>query len=125
MKKSLTYYFSKKIRFLFLSFTLLFLLIYVLIYNSFIFLIFFANLMYVFIAYMNKPTLIITDNELIQNAFQVKRIFISDLNKITVDESKIKFRTTEDVLIVKLKFLEDTDKSSLMKFVNNQSLINY
>lgn len=125
MKKSLTYYFSKKIRFLFLSFTLLFLLIYVLIYNSFIFLIFFANLMYVFIAYMNKPTLIITDNELIQNAFQAKRIFISDLNKITVDESKIKFRTTEDVLIVKLKFLEDTDKSSLMKFVNNQSLINY
>jgi hypothetical protein len=125
MNYLLTFYFSKKFRFLFLTLTSFFLLIYILINDSFIFLIFFTNLVYVFFAYVNKPTLVITDNELIQESFISKRMKIKELNSIKVDASRIKFSTATDELVVKLKFIEESDKTSLLEFVSEQSLTNY
>ena len=125
MNYLLAFNFSRKIRFLFLSFTLIFLLIFLLNTDDVVFLIFFVNLAYIYLAYFNKPLLIVTESELIQQSFLSKRIKIVDLKNVMINNSLIVFSTDEDTLVVKLKYIDSSDKVSLIEFVREQRLMTY
>jgi hypothetical protein len=115
-------YFSSKYRFTFLCITFSFLIFFILLNRSFIFLFFFVNMLYIFLKYVNRPTLTITDNELIQDGFYFKKLKINELVDIDTTESKVVFRTNHDQLMIKFNFVDSDTRKKLLNFIENQSL---
>lgn len=87
--------------------------------------VFFVNFLYIFIMYINKPTLIITDKELIQDGFYFKKIKINDLVTIVTNDSNVVFKSKNDKLKIKTNYIDSKTRNNLFDFINEQSLENY
>lgn len=72
--------------------------------------------------YVNKPALVITDQELIQNGFYFKKMKINDLVNIVATNSNIVFETASDELRLKMNYIDSEAKAKLMRFIDEQSL---
>lgn len=79
-------------------------------------------MLYIFLKYVNRPTLTITDNELIQDGFYFKKLKINELVDIDTTESKVVFRTNHDQLMIKHNFVDSDTRKKLLNFIENQSL---
>ena len=75
--------------------------------------------------YINKPTLIITDKELIQDGFYFKKIKINDLVTIVTNDSNVVFKSKNDKLKIKTNYIDSKTRNNLFDFINEQSLENY
>ena len=115
-----TFYIKYSIRFrmVFLLLTFSFLLAFLLSMQSLILLIFFFNMAYIYVMYLNSPALWIANGKIHQHSFNSTTLFIDNLEEIIDEDNTITLITPEQKMVLN-KFLFD-EKSSLelVEYVN-------
>jgi len=108
-----TFYIKYSIRFrmVFLLLTFSFLLAFLLSMQSLILLIFFFNMAYIYVMYLNSPALWIANSKIHQHSFNSTTLFVDNLEEIIDEDKKITLITSDQKMVVN-KFLFD-EKSSL------------
>lgn len=111
MKDSFSIKYSIRFRMVFLLFTLAFLLAFLMSLQSLILLMFFFNMAYIYVMYLNYPALSITNGKVHQHSFNSTTISLDKIEEI-IDEGKTITLIGQKQKMVVNKFLFD-EKSSL------------
>ena len=118
MKDTFSIKYSIRFRMVFLLLTFGFLVAYLLSIQSLILLMFFLNMAYIYVMYLNSPALSIADGKIHQHSFNSTTLFIDNLEEIIDEDNTITLITPDQKMVVN-KFLFD-EKSSLelVEYVN-------
>jgi hypothetical protein len=117
--KSLHLKYSKKFRLSFLLLTMIFLLLFFIYGQSLILLMFFVNMLYIYIRYIESPFLVFEQGQLIQSSFIFKTLDINAIEKVKFSNEEIVFETNNQQLTVKKHFLEEKSKKKLIEFASS------
>lgn len=112
MKDTVSFEYSIRFRIVFSLLTFGFLLAFLLSKQSLIMLMFFLNMTYIYVMYLNSPALSIADGKIHQHSFNSTTLFIENLEEIIDEDKTITLLTSDDKMIVN-KFL--LDKKSRLK----------
>ena len=112
MKDTVSFEYSIRFRIVFSLLIFGFLLAFLLSKQSLIMLMFFLNMTYIYVMYLNSPALSIADGKIHQHSFNSTTLFIENLEEIIDEDKTITLLTSDDKMIVN-KFL--LDKKSRLK----------
>lgn len=118
MRENFTIHYSSTYKKTFLLFTFTFLILYFVANQSFVFLVFFINLIYVYFKYVHAPLIVFENETIYYNSFFQKNLVLGKEMDIEVNDKLIIFRTRQEQFSIKLMVLEHKDKERLYDFIN-------
>jgi len=117
--KSLHLKYSKKFRFSFLFLTLAFIPSFFICGQSLILLMFFINMLYIYVRYIESPFLVLEKGQLTQSSFITKKLRINAIENIYNSEKEIVFETNHQKLIVNKKLFEEKSINRLIELTSS------